>query len=77
MAEFHDDLETRDPAAREAALFECLRALIARAQAAAPGLARHLDGVVAAAVSGRAELASLPVLRKSDLIELQKQVVEI
>ncbi|MGR3717340.1 MAG: phenylacetate--CoA ligase family protein, partial [Thermohalobaculum sp.] len=72
MREYYDDLETRDPAAREAALFDCLRGQIVRAQAEAPGMARHLDGVVAAAVSGRAELASLPVLRKSVLIELQK-----
>ncbi len=72
MSEHYDNLEIRDPAAREAALFECLRAQIVKAQAEAPGMARHLDGVVAAAVSGRAELASLPVLRKSVLIELQK-----
>jgi len=72
MTEFHDDLETRDPAAREAALFEALRGQIASAQAAAPGLARHLDGVEAAAVAGRAALARLPVLRKSALVELQR-----
>ena len=72
MSEYFDDLETRNPAAREAALFDCLRGQIAWAQAEAPGMARHLDGVVAATVSGRAELASLPVLRKSVLIELQK-----
>ena len=71
MTDFHDDLETRDPAAREAALFDCLRAQIAKAQAEAPGMARHLDGVEAAAVTGRAELANLPVLRKSALIEMQ------
>ncbi|MGR3717674.1 MAG: phenylacetate--CoA ligase family protein [Thermohalobaculum sp.] len=72
MSEHYDNLEIRDPAAREAALFECLRAQIVKARAEAPGMARHLGGVVAAAVSGRAELASLPVLRKSVLIELQK-----
>jgi phenylacetate-CoA ligase len=72
MTDFHDDLETRDPVVREAALFEYLRGQIARAQAEAPGMARHLGGVEAAAVSGRAELATLPVLRKSALIEMQK-----
>jgi phenylacetate-CoA ligase len=35
-------------------------------------MVRHLGGVEAAAVSGRAELATLPVLRKSALIEMQK-----
>ena len=72
MTDFHDDLETRDPAVREAAQFEALRGLIAKAQAEAPGLARHLDGVEAATVTGRAGLAALPVLRKSALIEMQR-----
>ena len=72
MTEFHDDQETRDPAVREASLFECLRGQIVKAQAEAPGLARHLDGVEAEAVIGRTELARLPVLRKSALVRMQK-----
>ncbi len=72
MTDFHDDLETRDPAVREASLFECLRGQIVKAQAEAPGLARHLDGVEAEAVTGRTELARLPVLRKSALARMQK-----
>jgi phenylacetate-CoA ligase len=72
MTDFHDDLETRDPGAREAALFDCLRGQIALAQAKAPGLAAHLAGVDPAAVTDRAALARLPVLRKSALAELQK-----
>ena len=72
MTDFHDDLETRDPALREAALFASLRSQIARAQAEAPGISRHLGGVEAAAVTGWAELAALPVLRKSALIEMQR-----
>jgi phenylacetate-CoA ligase len=39
----------------------------------APGWARHLAGVDAKAVTSRAALAKLPVLRKSDLLSLQKQ----
>jgi phenylacetate-coenzyme A ligase PaaK-like adenylate-forming protein len=72
MTEFHDDLETRDPGQRETDLFARLRDQIADAQAHAPGLAGHLAGVEAGAVTGRNELASLPVLRKSALIELQR-----
>ncbi len=72
MTEFHDDLETREPAAREAALFESLRDQIVRAQAEAPGMAGHLEGIAAGAVTGRAELAGLPVLRKLALIEMQR-----
>ena len=57
---------------REASLFECLRGQIAEAQARAPGMAGHLEGIAAEAVTGRAELAGLPVLRKSALIEMQR-----
>ncbi|MEM0943517.1 MAG: AMP-binding protein [Pseudomonadota bacterium] len=65
------DLETRDPTAREASLFEALRGQIRDAQARAPGMARLLAGVEAEAVTDRAALAGLPVLRKSALVELQ------
>ncbi|HUF86231.1 MAG TPA: AMP-binding protein [Thermohalobaculum sp.] len=71
MSEHYDDLETRDPGAREAALFQCLRAQLGAALARAPGLARHLDGVEPGTVADRAALARLPVLRKAALIELQ------
>ncbi|MFX5611598.1 hypothetical protein ABTD85_24485, partial [Acinetobacter baumannii] len=43
---------------------------VARAQSA-PGWARILAGVDAAAITSRAALAQLPVTRKSDLKELQ------
>lgn len=64
-------LETRDPAEREAALFECLRAQIADAKLRAPGMARHLEGVEPESVADRAALAALPVLRKSALMDMQ------
>ncbi len=72
MADSFDELETRDPAAREASLFECLRAQIADAKGKAPGFARHLDGIDPGSVTDRAALARLPVLRKSALVEMQK-----
>jgi phenylacetate-CoA ligase len=72
MTDHYDDLETRDPAVREATLFEILRAQIARAQADAPGLAQHLAGIDPATVTSRADLALLPVLRKTALIEMQR-----
>ncbi len=65
------DLETRDPAERDASLFECLRAQIRDIQARAPGLSEHLGAVDATAVTGREALAQLPVLRKSALMALQ------
>ncbi|KEO54125.1 phenylacetate--CoA ligase family protein [Thioclava pacifica] len=71
MAEYFDDLETRSADAREASLAECLPALIAAAMKA-PGIAAHLEGVDPAQVISRADLAKLPVLRKSDLGAAQK-----
>ena len=71
VMEHYDDLETRTPAAREAALMAALPAHIAHAQKNAPGFARILAGVDAASVNSRAALARLPVTRKSDLGELQ------
>ena len=72
MSDHYDNLETRRPEAREAGLFDCLRAQIAAAQQRAPGMARHLDGIDAARVTDRAALAELPVLRKAALVEMQK-----
>lgn len=71
--EFYDQLETRDPAAREAALMAALAARIAHAKGAAPGFARILGDVDSAAVTDRAALARLPVTRKADLVSLQRE----
>ena len=68
----YDALETRSEDEREAALARDLPQAIAQALRA-PGLAAHLGGVEAAAVTGRAALARLPVLRKSDLGAAQKR----
>ncbi|MBD8893816.1 phenylacetate--CoA ligase family protein [Roseibium litorale] len=62
-----------DPAQREADLFAKLPAAIAHAQATAPGWASHLAGVDATAITSRDTLAALPILRKSDLMRLQKE----
>ena len=71
MTEHYDDLETRDPETREAALMAALPGQVARAQKDAPGFGKILAGIDAADVTGRAALAALPVTRKSDLIGLQ------
>ena len=72
MSEHYDDLETRDPEARERAHFAVLPALIQHAQAKAPGFASLLAGIDPAAIKDRAALAALPVIRKGELIERQK-----
>ena len=70
MTEHYDDLETRDPQAREEAQFECLRAQIRDMLANAPS--PYLKVVEPDAITDRAALAKLPVLRKSDLVGMQK-----
>ncbi len=70
--EYYDDLETRDPAAREKAQFAALRELIGLAKSKAPGWARILKDADPAAVTDRQSLARLPVTRKSELTELQR-----
>jgi phenylacetate-CoA ligase len=72
MTESYDALETRSPEAREAALLAALPAQIAHAKAKAPHFTRSLAEVEAVAVTSRQALARLPVLRKSDLIDLQQ-----
>ena len=72
MTEFFDALETRDPAAREAALLAALPAHVAHAQQRSAAFADILDGVDAAAVGSRAALAGLPVTRKGELLARQQ-----
>ncbi|WP_342643523.1 phenylacetate--CoA ligase family protein [Rhodoligotrophos ferricapiens] len=73
MADHFDALETRDPKERERDLFSRLPGLIGMAIARAPGWARHLGAIDPAAVTTRETLATLPVLRKSDLKDLQEE----
>ena len=73
MTEHYDSLETRDPAAREQALFAALPAQIAHAKKNAPGFSRILADFDPQAITTRVALARLPVTRKSDLGELQKK----
>jgi phenylacetate-CoA ligase len=71
MPEHYDALETRDPVAREREQFARLSEIVARA-VTAPGWAKHLEGIDPKSVTSRASLATLPVMRKSDLATLQK-----
>ena len=71
--DFYDSRETRDPQARDAELFAALRTQIAHARAKAPYFAEALADTDPDAVTGRQELAKLPVLRKGALIDMQRQ----
>lgn len=71
-AAHYDDLETRDPKAREAALLAALPGQVAHAQTASPAFAGILAGVDPSAITTRAALAQLPVTRKHELLERQQ-----
>ena len=70
--EHFDDLETRSPDAREAALMQALSGQVANAKSNAPYFAKLLADVTPEDITSREALAKIPVTRKSDLIELQK-----
>ena len=69
---YYDARETRDPSERERDLLARLPAQIAHAQAKTAAFAKLLADVDPAMVSSREALAALPVIRKSELLELQK-----
>lgn len=69
--DFYDALETRDPAAREAALMAALPAQVAHAQASSPAYTELLADVDAPSINSRAALATLPLTRKSSLAAAQ------
>jgi phenylacetate-CoA ligase len=71
-SEHFDRLETRDPDARERDFFCRLPNFIALAMRA-PGWATQLAGIDPNAVTSREELAKLPLLRKSELADRQKE----
>jgi phenylacetate-CoA ligase len=72
MSDTLDSLESRPPEQRERELMARLPQLVARAKAAA-GWSRILKDVNAANINSRAALATLPVMRKSELHDLQTQ----
>jgi len=72
QGDHYDSLETRDPAQREQDQFAGLPNVLERALRAT-GWEQHLAGIDARAVTSREALARLPILRKSDLLALQRQ----
>ncbi|UWP91809.1 phenylacetate--CoA ligase family protein [Aliiroseovarius crassostreae] len=70
MSKYFDALETRSADERISALAAALPAQIARAQALS-GYGESLKGVEAASVKTLADLATLPVLRKSEIGKAQ------
>ncbi|MBT6608393.1 MAG: phenylacetate--CoA ligase family protein, partial [Rhodospirillaceae bacterium] len=71
--DFYDELETRSTDAREQALLDALPGQISHAKANATYFGKLFADIDPTAITSRQALASLPVTRKSDLIELQKE----
>ena len=71
MSDFYDALETRSPEQREADFMASLSRQIAHAQQRSSAFAEILKGVDASRITSRAALATLPVTRKSELLERQ------
>jgi len=69
---FYDARDTRSHAEREKELFALLPQQVAHAKAAAPFYSELFAGVDALSIDSRAALASLPVTRKSELVERQR-----
>ena len=72
MSAYFDALETRPHDQRETALFSELREILAHAVPSAPGLAHQLGTIEIATLKDRAALATVPVIRKSELLAMQK-----
>src|SRR5215472_1338322 len=72
MSEHFDTLETRDPEERERSQLAALREQLAHAKANTAAYAQLLAGVDTSKIISRAVLAKLPVVRKSELLEMQK-----
>lgn len=70
---YFDALETRDQLGREEDQFKKLSEQLVHAKANAPYFSELLKDVDPASVTDRAALAKIPVTRKSDLIDLQRQ----
>ena len=70
MSQFYDDLETRTADQRASDIAVSLPQQIARAKTL-PGYAKALAGIDPATITSIADLANLPVLRKSELSKAQ------
>ena len=73
MGEYYDVADTQDAERREADLFARLPRHLSAALPLTPGLRRQLEGIDPAALSDRAALAAVPVLRKSELMAMQAE----
>jgi phenylacetate-CoA ligase len=72
MDSHYDALESRAPDQREQQLMTALSSQVTHAQAHAPAFAKSLASIDASAVRSREALARMPVIRKGELLERQR-----
>lgn len=73
MTDYYDDLEIRSEDERESALMIALSKQVAFAKANTSFFSAHFANVEPKEINTRAALATLPLIRKSDLIERQRK----
>jgi phenylacetate-CoA ligase len=73
MPDYYDRYERRAPRARETALLRDLRGILGVAKPRAASLRFQLKGVEIDEIKSRSDLARIPVLRKADLMQRQKE----
>lgn len=73
MTEYFDELETRDPEAREQALFENFPAFVSDVQSRIPSWKSRLENIDVGTLTNRQALSTIPVLRKPELMDAQSQ----
>ncbi|MFB0952665.1 MAG: phenylacetate--CoA ligase family protein, partial [Rhodospirillales bacterium] len=69
--DFYDELEVRDPAQREEMLFNGLVTQLKEAQKHAPYFKTLIGSIDASLIKDREALATIPITRKADLVNLQ------
>jgi phenylacetate-CoA ligase len=71
MTDYFEERECAPAEERERGLFERLPAALKRARERAPAIARQLQGIDPDAIRKRDDLESIPVIRKSELLQAQ------
>lgn len=69
---YFDDRETQDPSDRQRSLYQRLADQLEHAKAKAPAYAELLEGIDPGQITDAGELARLPVVRKSEMLERQQ-----
>lgn len=73
MTDYYDQLETRDPAARQRDLIDQVAAQVAHAKSATSAYAERLADLDATDIDSVSAIARLPVTRKTELLTLQRE----